>query len=378
VQYYTTSSLAEKKGEFSLDQHSFVSHNSNMDKREFVFCLHAKGQNRQELLLSAPDFSSLSAWETAINDAVATLKRRAAELDSQRSFDAGRCSTRLTKRSSKSGRGGEDRVLKSGKLEKCGQRMKTWTTRWFLLTDKRITYYSDARYSNQKGERVLDVYSSVKQKPAEGNRTHLFALYTGLAEVELLMSAPSSDAMSTWIDSITEAIGSASTVATYMSVNVSVCTAYSKQVAEPIYKICVQTYRGFLVEYYHFADIRDIYNQIISLAPSLKFNHKFPPSYKKSSFGGATRLTVELLEDRRKNLERWLQEVFDSFAGFGLALPMEDSDDEAEVEFDDSGRKLDSDDDNDDDDDDDDDEESDGKTRGSNKYVRKVIEVAMN
>jgi hypothetical protein len=287
--------------------------------------------------LSAPDYSALSAWEEAIDKAVADLRKSEADSALQSSFEATRNSTKGGRRLSvvclKSDEN-EEIVVKKEKLEKCGQRMKTWTTRWFILTDKRITYYSDESYSNKKGERVLDIYSSVKQKPSEGNRTHLFALYTGLAEVELLMSAPSSSVASNWVDCITEAIQSVSTAATYMSVKVSVCTAYSKQVAEPIYKICVQTFRGCLEEYYHFADIRDIYNQLLSLAPSLRFENKFPQSYKKSSFGGVLRLTAELLEERRRHLEKWLQEVFDAFPSFGVkfGLPLEDSDDDSESE----------------------------------------------
>ena len=341
VEYFTSAScgLADKKGEFTLDSNSFVSHKSNIDKREFVFVLHARGQNRQELMLSASDFSDLSAWETAINAAVMELKKRATAAVTQTSA-GNRSSMRLTDRSQSSHT--EEKaeiVLKKEKLDKCGQRVKTWTTRCFLLTDKRITYYSDEGYTNKKGERVLDIYSYVKRKPAEGSHTNLFALYTGLAEVELLMCASSAQAATSWIASITAAISAASTAATYMSVEVSVCTSYIKQVAEPIYKISVQTYRGYLEVYYHFADLRDIYNQFLVLAPSITFENSFPQSYKKSSFvKGAARLTPEMLEDRQARLGKWLQEVFDAFPSFSVhfALSAEaDSDDESGEEDDD-------------------------------------------
>jgi hypothetical protein len=226
------------------------------------------------------------------------------------------------------------RIIQKGKLEKCGQRMKTWTTRWFILTESRISYFSDANYSVKKGERILDSYAYVKRKEGEGSRAHLFALYTGIGEVELLMCAPTVDVMATWESCLTSTIEEIRSTVTHMMVDVTVCTSFIKQVAEPIFKISLQTFRASLEEYFHFADIREIYNRIIAIVPMLRFKNKFPESFKKSTFGGsAARLTTEHLETRRKRLQAWLQEVFDLFPRLGSALvsrtPDSDDDDDS-------------------------------------------------
>eukprot|EP00603_Paraphysomonas_imperforata_P014931 CAMPEP_0114480196 /NCGR_PEP_ID=MMETSP0104-20121206/17001_1 /TAXON_ID=37642 ORGANISM="Paraphysomonas imperforata, Strain PA2" /NCGR_SAMPLE_ID=MMETSP0104 /ASSEMBLY_ACC=CAM_ASM_000202 /LENGTH=156 /DNA_ID=CAMNT_0001655661 /DNA_START=28 /DNA_END=495 /DNA_ORIENTATION=+ len=112
-------------------------HKSSMDKRNFVFCLHARGQSRQELILSAVDFSELSLWENMINTTVEKLKRKAKEIEAESrdtSTGIGRNGKVVTRTFDNSDDGAPDAdaipALKRGKLEKCGRRVKTWTTRW--------------------------------------------------------------------------------------------------------------------------------------------------------------------------------------------------------------------------------------------------------
>jgi hypothetical protein len=88
--------------------------------------------------------------------------------------------------------------------------MSTWQTRWFILTNDNLTYFTDQSMSTKKGEVVLNHTCSIKRKAPEGSRKFLLVLENKITGRSLLLCPHDLATLSSWeqaISSVLENLG---------------------------------------------------------------------------------------------------------------------------------------------------------------------------
>ena len=96
-------------------------------------------------------------------------------------------------------------TIKHGFLEKMGSTViisASWTTRWFVLTNDSLSYYTDQSLSNKRGFIALNHTCSVTRKPSEGNRKYLLNINDKVSGRNLLMCASEFSTLASWEQAI--------------------------------------------------------------------------------------------------------------------------------------------------------------------------------
>lgn len=97
-------------------------------------------------------------------------------------------------------------LVKQGFLEKRGHGiLVSWTTRWFILTNSTLAYFTDQTLSYKKGEYVLDNTYSLDTQASDEAHEFLFCLRRN-GKLELLISAPNLSTMQAWEEALNKVI----------------------------------------------------------------------------------------------------------------------------------------------------------------------------
>mmetsp|Transcript_14411 Transcript_14411/g.21624 ORF Transcript_14411/g.21624 Transcript_14411/m.21624 type:complete len:1664 (+) Transcript_14411:117-5108(+) len=99
------------------------------------------------------------------------------------------------------------RVIKNGFLDKQGHGLiSTWHTRWFVLTDTSLCYYTDQTLASKKGECKISGSTRITRKPPEGSHKHLLSIYDDTTKKEMLICAPDMTTLGSWERAIQDVI----------------------------------------------------------------------------------------------------------------------------------------------------------------------------
>lgn len=103
-------------------------------------------------------------------------------------------------------------VIKKGFLEKHGGKgiMSSWQTRWFVLTQDSLSYYTDQAMSVKKGDVSLNHLCSIKRKAPEGSRKFLLVLENQISGRNLILCPHDLATLSSWeqaISTVLEELG---------------------------------------------------------------------------------------------------------------------------------------------------------------------------
>lgn len=99
-------------------------------------------------------------------------------------------------------------IIKKGFLEKQGGKgiMASWQTRWFILTNDNLAYFTDQSMSVKKGEVALNHMCSIKRKAPEGSRKFLLVLENKISGRSLLLCPHDLATLSSWEQAISSVL----------------------------------------------------------------------------------------------------------------------------------------------------------------------------
>jgi hypothetical protein len=100
-----------------------------------------------------------------------------------------------------------NKTVKEGVLIKQGHVWRSWNRRWFVLTQRNITYSTDDKNRIEKGSYEIDHLSIAKKHDDLDGKTFLFSLYArGSRGTELVMGAMNDQERQEWVDAINQVI----------------------------------------------------------------------------------------------------------------------------------------------------------------------------
>lgn len=231
--------------------------------------------------------------------------------------------------------------------------MNSWKERWFELTEKSLTYFTDDSLSVMKGIVILTANSSVVQihpkfisDSTSNPYQSLFCLYSSSASSTstlerrgsfgnvvmgnavaavgmkraptrsaLLLSAPDKDTMTVWLNVLNDCILKLRHHVWPIVIQVAVATDDDGKIytSDAVYKIHTIVNRSVkYVAYHHYLDIREVYSKIRTVSTDdINIRSPFPRAFKRSTFG--IELGAEEIEQRRHQLEAYLQELIGKY-----------------------------------------------------------------
>jgi hypothetical protein len=371
LKFYKDQNLVLSKGTFPMNYYTRVTRKApdGSGKQQILL------QNsiaKEEIVLAASDLNTISSWEEAISKVLLSQSKpmlqgeRRSAVDNisksfltdqqDESFDEPNQSLSLGVVMSldlQAVIGQPSSILRNGYLLKQGHIVQSWKKRWFVLTPTTLAYFTNDKLSELKGTIKLNQNSYVCLETSNSNeRLFPLTLWTNSngasggtssgnsggnsgTRVGLFMNASDELSSLQWESALCSVILKHKHLEHQLVVRVSLVTEFDHfpiVTNDQIYILQLYINSELVAkEFHHFADLKDVnqtIHQITSTASSsadtstrvgastsvIIFHEQFPRSYKRNTFGVS--LGNEEIENRRYQLECWLQELIEKYHEF--------------------------------------------------------------